>query len=238
MKTQHIIPAIIPDSYDQLQSRLREVQGIVNRVQIDVMDGTYAPTTSWPYAGAGREAFEAIRREDQGLPYWQDFDFEIDLLLKKPEERLSEWALAGAACLIFHVESTDKLEEIAHECYERRIEMALALKPSTDIELLAPFVDRALFVQVMGNDRIGYHGVSLDAKALNTIRAIKTRWPNIVVGVDIGVTAETLPKLCQAGATRFAAGSAVFNFNTPAGAISHLESVIQQHLAPENTEDN
>jgi ribulose-phosphate 3-epimerase len=235
---QHIIPAIIPDSYDQLQSRLREVKGIVNRIQIDVMNGTYAPTSSWPYAGADREAFEAIRREDQGLPYWQDFDFEIDLLLKNPEERISEWALAGASCLIFHVESTDKLEEIAHECYERRIEMALALKPSTDIELLAPFIDRALFVQVMGNDRIGYHGVSLDAKALDTIRAIKARWPNVVVGVDIGVSAETLPKLCQAGATRFVAGSAIFNFNTPAGAISHLESVLKHHLVPEKTDNN
>lgn len=230
MKTQHIVPAIIPDSLDQLQSRLREVLGIVPRVQIDVMDGTYAPTSSWPYAGAGREAFEAIRREDQGLPYWQDFDFEIDLLLKNPEERLVEWTLAGAACLIFHVESTDKLEDIAHECYERRVEMALAIKPSSDIELLAPYIERSLFVQVMGNDRIGYHGVSLDAKALDMIQKIKKRWPNITVGVDIGVSPETLPKLCDAGATRFAAGSAVFNFNTPAGAISHLESIITEHL--------
>lgn len=225
MKTQRIIPAIIPDSLTHLQSRLREVQGVVHRVQIDVMDGTYAPTSSWPYAGAGREAFEAIRREDEGLPYWQEFDFEIDLLLNSPEKRLDEWAIAGAACLIFHIETTEKMEEIVKECYERRIEMALALKPSTSIERLAPYIDRALFVQVMGNDRVGYHGVDLDPTALATVSAIKERWPNTTVGVDIGVSAETLPSLCEAGATRFAAGSSVFNFSSPAGAVSHLEGI-------------
>ncbi|HCC05218.1 TPA: hypothetical protein DEP58_02835 [Patescibacteria group bacterium] len=225
MRVQRIIPAIIPDSLTHLQSRLREVQGVVNRVQIDVMDGTYAPRVSWPYSGAGREAFEAIRREDEGLPYWQDFDFEIDLLLRNPETRIPEWGLAGVACLIFHIETTEKIETIAQECYERRIEMALALRPSTNIELLAPYIERALFVQVMGNDRVGYHGVSLDTSALATISAIKARWPKTTVGVDIGVSAETLPELCSAGATRFAAGSAVFNFSSPAGAISHLEGV-------------
>jgi pentose-5-phosphate-3-epimerase len=65
---------------------------------------------------------------------------------------------------------------------------------------------------------------------LQTISAIKKRWPFVDVGIDIGVSAETLPSLCEAGATRFVAGSAVFNFNTPAGAISHLESIVNQHL--------
>lgn len=230
MKTQHIIPAIIPDSLTHLQSRLNDVHGVVRRVQIDVMDGTYAPTISWPYSGVDRESFEATRKEDQGLPYWQDFDFEIDLLLTKPEERISEWALAGATCFIVHIESTEKIDEIAKKCFELRIEMALALKPSTNIDLLASHVDQALFVQVMGNDKIGYHGVDLDPSALDSIRAIKQRWPDTIVGVDIGVSAETLPELCRAGATRFAAGSAVFNFSSPAGAISHLESITTECL--------
>jgi ribulose-phosphate 3-epimerase len=227
-KTQHIIPAIIPDSLNQLQSRLQEIEGVVKRVQIDVMDGTYAPTVSWPYEGVVRDAFEATRREDQGLPYWQNFDFEIDLLLKNPEKRIVEWILAGAACLIFHVESTEKLKEITQECFERRVEMALALKPSTSLEAIAPYIDRAVFVQVMGSDRIGYHGVSLDPKALEMIRAIKTRWPNTLVGIDIGVNQETIPLLYEAGARRFAAGSAIFSFSTPAGAIFHLETIVEK----------
>ena len=230
MRTQHIIPAIIPDSLDHLQSRLKEIHGSVKRVQIDVMNGTYAPTTSWPYVGTEREVFEAVRRHDQGLPYWQDFEFEVDLLVQNPEEMIVNWALAGAACLIIHTESTKKLKEIQKECYERRLEMALALKPSTDIAVLEPYVEQALFVQVMGSDRIGYHGVTLEEGVVEKIREIHKRWPQVTIGVDIGVNAETIPELCKAGARRFAAGSAVFNFGSPEGAVAHLEDIVSKHI--------
>jgi ribulose-phosphate 3-epimerase len=194
------------------------------------MNGTYAPSVSWPYTGAEREAFEDKRKKDDGIPYWQDFDFEIDLLLEKPEDHVAEWVLAGASCLIVHVESTVKLKEIFDTCTAQRVETAIALKPSTDIKKLEECIDRALFVQVMGSDRIGYHGVTLDKKVLDTIRAIKSRWPQVTIGVDIGVNAETLPQLIEAGATRFVAGSAVFAYSAPSNAIAHLESIVSLHM--------
>jgi len=230
MRIQHIIPAIIPDSLIDLERNLRDVRGVAHRVQIDVMDGTYTTAKSWPYEGANREAFEAIRREDEGLPYWQDFDFEIDLLLKNPEERVEEWQLAGAACLIAHVESTEKLSEFVGACVDKRIEVGLAIKPSSDIELFAPFVETAQFVQVMGNDLVGKQGVPLDEKALDMIRAIKKRWPTLVVGVDIGVHEDTIPQLLDAGATRFAAGSAVYGMGDAARSYQKLERLVSEYL--------
>lgn len=225
MRIQRIIPAIIPDSIDRLERTLRDLRGTAHRVQIDVFDGTYAPGATWPYDGVDRESFEAIRREDNGLPYWQDFDFEIDLLLQHPEEHIEEWAIAGAACLIIHVETTDKLADILADCKNRRVEVALALKPSTDIDVLAPYVNELVFVQCMGNDHVGRYGVPLDPRALEHIRAIKERWPDVVVGVDIGVNEETLPKLKEAGATRFAVGSAIFESGDSVRAFKHLEAV-------------
>lgn len=225
MKTQHVIPAILPDSIEQLERTLRELRTHAHRVQIDVKDGTYAPGLTWPYDRVDRESFEAIRREDDGLPYWQDFDFEIDLLLKQPEQRVEEWAIAGAACLIVHVESTDKLTEIIADCKARRVEVACALTPSTDISVLEPFLEDLVFVQCMGNDNIGRHGVPLDPRVPDKIRAIKKRWPDIVVGVDIGVKEETLSELMNAGATRFAVGSAIFETGEPARAWKKLEEL-------------
>jgi len=225
MRIQHIIPAIIPDSLIDLERKLRDVRGIAHRVQIDVMDGTYTAGKSWPYEGANKEAFEAIRREDEGLPYWQDFDFEVDLLLKNPEERVEEWGLAGAACLIAHVESTQNLSKFVSACVDKRIEVALAIKPSSDIELLTPHIADVLFVQVMGNDLVGRQGVPLDEKALETIRSIKKKWPDLVVGVDIGVNEDTIPQLLEAGATRFAAGSAVYGMGDAARSWKNLEEL-------------
>jgi len=229
MQIQHIVPAIIPESLDHLQKRLREVRGVASRVQVDVMDGTYAPPTTWPYSVADREAFEAIRREDDGLPYWQDFDFEVDLMVREPERRVEEWALAGAKCLIIHIESTERLEDIFRDCEARHVEVALALKPATDIEALVPYAERAVFVQCMGNDRIGYHGVSLDPAVPDKIRALKVRWPQTVVGVDIGVTFTTVPSLIAAGAERFAAGSAIFGGGDAPRAYQELTALVAEH---------
>ncbi|MBP9760033.1 MAG: hypothetical protein KBD24_01550 [Candidatus Pacebacteria bacterium] len=228
MVKQAIVPAIIPVSYAYLEDRLREVRGAVRSVQVDVMDGTYAPTSSWPYIGVEKEAFESLRREDQGLPYWQEFDFEVDLLVRNPEAHINEWALAGITRVIVHVESTDKLAEAVALCQERRLEVALALKPSTDIAMLAPYVDEAVFVQCMGNDRIGYQGVSLDSSVPDKIREIKTRWPDLLVAVDIGVSKETIPALYTAGARRFVAGSAVFGTGEPKYAIEKLHAIVAE----------
>ncbi len=230
MRTQHIIPAIIPDSLERLTAQVREVRSVAMRVQVDVMDGTYAPTTSWPYAGVDRANFEAIRREDEGLPYWQDVEYEIDLLLRRPEDRIEEWTLAGAACVIVHVDSTNALERICAECVDRRVEVALAVSPSTDINLLEPCVSSAVFIQCMGNDRIGRHGVPLDPRTFDTVRAIRKRWGDIPIGVDIGVNEETIPDLIRAGATRFAAGSAVYGSGDAKHAFTTLEALARKLL--------
>ncbi len=223
MYTQHIIPAIIPDSFDSLERRLRDLRGVSHRIQVDVLDGTYAPPVSWPYAGAGRGDFEAASRTDAGLPYWQDFSFEVDLMVACPEEKVGSWLLSGVACVIIHVESTTDISRTISVCRERRIEVALALKPGTAIEQLAPYVGDVSFVQCMGSRRIGYHGVELEAEAVELVRAVHARWPELVVGVDIGVRDTTLERLAAAGARRFAVGSALFSTPDPAGAFRALE---------------
>lgn len=227
MIPQFVIPAIIPESYDYLQSRLRDLRRTVHRVQVDVMDGTYTRAASWPYTGADRAAFEAIRREDEGLPYWQDFDFEIDLMVREPEKHIAEWSLAGAACVIIHAESTDHMDDVIAAANERRLEVALALKPSTDIERIAPFVHEVQFVQCMGSDSIGTHGVALEDRAIAQVRALRARWPDIAIGVDIGVSAQTIPTLLDAGATRFAAGSAIFLAHDSRIAWKELERMVR-----------
>jgi ribulose-phosphate 3-epimerase len=230
MTIQHIVPAIIPESRTHLESRLRDVRDVVTRVQVDVLDGTYAPSTSWPYNSTHGEAFETLRRQDEGLPFWQELTFEIDLMVREPEKHIEAWALAGASSIIIHLDSTEKLVEAIRRCGEHRLEVALAVCPATDIDMLEPFIDIALFVQVMGSDKIGYHGVALDDAAIERIRTIHERWPDVLIGVDIGVNEETIPTLIEAGARRFAIGSAIFNYSAPAGAVSHLQTIVDQHL--------
>ena len=48
-----IIPAIMPESFSDLVDKAARVRGIVPIAQIDIMDGVFVKSKSWPYREAG-----------------------------------------------------------------------------------------------------------------------------------------------------------------------------------------
>ncbi len=221
----HIIPAIIPNSYEELATKASQIKGVVRRVQIDVLDGAYTETpASWPYNGVDVEAWQRLVEQQDGLPHWDALDYEIDLMTKAPEEKIEAWIAAGAVALIIHIESTEHLDDIITHAKERGVEIGLALKPSTDIERLAPWTPQIDFIQCMGNDTIGAQGLALDPRVVGKIEDIRMRFPSGMIGVDIGVNEETAPSLLHAGATRLVSGSAIFTSGNVREAITRLES--------------
>ena len=225
MTRQPIIPAIIPDTEPMLRERLLQVRGLVRVAQVDVMDGSYSETTSWPYEGVAREMFEGEGGIE--LPLWQELELEIDLMVREPEQHVRRWSLAGAARIIVHIESTEHMNEVIEACRETHTELAIGIKPATDAAMLEPYLADALFVQVMGSNEVGKHGVALEESALRQVESIHKRWPEVLIGVDIGVNEETLPKLKEVGAGRFAAGSAIFRSGDAEGAYRALTSAVE-----------
>ncbi|KKW10400.1 MAG: hypothetical protein UY50_C0035G0012, partial [Parcubacteria group bacterium GW2011_GWA2_49_9] len=76
----HIVPAIIPKDFSDIAEKLELVKGTAHSVQIDIADGKFAPNKTWPYIGDHGE-MTGILREEEGLPFWKDFDFEFDLMV-------------------------------------------------------------------------------------------------------------------------------------------------------------
>ena len=103
-----IIPAIIPESFEDLHDKMAEVKGLVSVVQIDVCDGRFVPSKCWPYIGDEEGDFARIMTEDEGFPFWEMLDFEADLMIAKPEETAESWIHAGAKRIILHIESSEK----------------------------------------------------------------------------------------------------------------------------------
>lgn len=209
-----IIPAILPKSFNGLEGNLSRIRGVARAVQIDVCDGVFVPNTTWPYAD--RAVFETIISEKEGLPFWEDFDFEIDLMVQFAKADALEWVQAGAARIIVHVESED-----AHDALEALqefrsldggpgIEVALAISLDTPIEKLESLVQYGSEIQVMGIARIGFQGELFDERAIARVRELKQLYPDFTIGVDGGVTLGIVGVLVEAGATRIAVGSALF----------------------------
>lgn len=206
-----VVPAIIPDNFIHLQDEIEKVASFVSRVQIDIMDGAFAPTKSWPYKDKGDISFEKLVKGEENLPHADKLIHELDMMIEKPEEHIDAWMNAGIKSFIIHIESTTELASIITKTKERYVEIGLALKPSTSIEELEPWIEQINFVQFMGNDKIGYHGVSLDSFVLPSIEGLRKAHPELIIGIDIGVTEETAPILVNQGVTKLVSGSAIFN---------------------------
>ena len=44
-----VIPAIIPNNLEEIKSKILLVKGLVEKVQLDFVDGKYVPPITWPF---------------------------------------------------------------------------------------------------------------------------------------------------------------------------------------------
>lgn len=202
----------MPDNLGDLKEKLKKVRKLVTVVQVDVMDGVFVPSSGWPYGDRDKKHFEIIA--DEGLPYWKELDFEADLMLSNPEEKVKEYIEAGFFRIIFHLESTKNPEEVIKKCRESGVEVGVAIRVSTPLDNVADLENQIDVVQCMGIDRIGFQGQPFDVQTINKIKEIKKRFPQTLVSVDGGVSLENFKSLREAGADRLVIGSALFeSFN-------------------------
>ena len=219
-----IIPAIIPQNFEHLKSQLFLVRGLAPVVQIDVADGIFAPTITWPYGGGDKEIFSKILEGEEKLPFWEDFNFEAHLMIESPENSIDDWLSVGASSLVIHFESSDNLNSLIEKITSRNIVAGLALLPKTPNEKIYPLVDKVGFVQFMGNDEIGRHEVSLDDKVIDKIKDLRQKFPEKPISIDIGVNYNTVADLVRAGATKLVSGSAIFDADNMEEAIEELKN--------------
>ena len=237
-----IIPAILPKDYEDLKNKIALVRGIVPVAQIDICDGVFVKTRSWPFENTRQDLvlntrscldihFRKILNEQEGMPFWQDIDFELDLMVADAVENFDIYTKLGPKRLIFHLEAVgnilnfkDFLEGI--DMYVRdSMEIGVAINPNTLVENIFPIIPFIDFVQVMGIDHEGIQGEDFDEKCLAHIKTLKQKFPDIIISVDGGVNFETAPALISAGASRLVAGSAIFNSDDIIGAIERFKDL-------------
>jgi ribulose-phosphate 3-epimerase len=234
-----IIPAILPKDLDDLRDKMSQVSGQAPLVQIDVCDGKFVPSKSWPYVKGGMEEFDKITAEDEGFPFWDSLDFEVDLMVRNPAEVVDVWVKAGAKRLVLHIESgpnilatVEKLRmdygTAKEETFGLEIGVALDIRtPNEEVFELLDMIDEEGnsiidFVQFMGIDNVGFQNQEFNDQVLEKISDLRGMYPNIQISVDGGVNFDNASDLISAGATRLISGSAIFDSGDIAEAIHDL----------------
>lgn len=230
-----IIPAIMPTSYEDLCNKVSAVVGIAPVVQIDVMDGKFVDNKSWPYMKTEDKDFIRIIRQEEGLPDWQDVDFEIDLMIRDVENEASKWIAAGAMRLVIHYKSEPEevIKRVLKESKEKGVEVILDFELDIDIENIIKILNDLKReeinidgVQIMGIDKIGFQGEKFDHKVLSYVKEIKKHFPEFIVSVDGGIKADYARPLADGGVNRLIVGSAIFGDDSPRDAYEHFRSVL------------
>ena len=219
-----IIPAIIPQDLNIIREKFGQILGLVKKVQIDIIDGEYAPVKTWPFVEKNSDDLMRFARGEEKFPYIDDFILEVDMLVFHPIEYLNDFISLGAKSFVIHIDSTDHIKECIDTIKNSSCEVGLGIKPSVDADLLQPFLPQVDFVQFMGNDRVGYNGVELDNSVVNKIKYFHERHPSAEIQIDIGVNEETIPKLKEVGVSRFISSSSIFNALNIKEAILKLQS--------------
>lgn len=217
-----IVPTIIPQSLADIKEHVERLGGKAGRVQLDVMDGKFSPEPSWPYASESQSKEFRSFAADKGIEKL-GVDIEVDMLVKNPELSIKDWVDAGASGIIIHVDSTDEVGDAIQAVRTNGTEVGLALKPHLHINLIEPFMQDIDFVQIMGNDKVGFHGVALDEGVYGKISRLRESYPELTIAVDIGVDDTTAPKLIEAGANKLASGSFIFGSDDIDEAIHTLK---------------
>ncbi len=238
-----VIPAILTKTYEDLKNKIALVRGVVPIVQIDICDGNFVKSMTWPFLSRSEEKngefmdgdldlhFRRILNEAEGLPFWEDIDFELDLMVADAVENFDIYTKLGARRLVFHLESVGDLETFKDflegiDTYVRDVvEIGVAITPGTPVEQIFPLISHLDFVQVMGIEHVGFQGQEFDERCLEHIKTLKEKYPDLVISVDGSVNFETAPALVDAGANRLVSGSAIFNTDDIIDAVERMQNL-------------
>jgi pentose-5-phosphate-3-epimerase len=170
-----IIPAVLAQDFNELNERLAKFVNITNIVQIDICDGKFVPSVSWPMNSKDQAGVEAILEEESGMPFWEQLDFEFDLMVLNAHKQFDFFTRLGAKKIIFHLEAEteDSFKEFLESLdpyFKDNIEIGLAINTTTDISKLDPFVNYVDFIQCMGIAHDGFQGEQFDERVFGQIK--------------------------------------------------------------------
>ncbi len=231
-----IIPAILEESYGEVLRKLGRIEGAAPKVQLDICDGVFVQAVTWPYLKKveGEPLYETSFREMlatvEEMPYWESFEYELDLMVADPRMRTADLLAIGPSRVIFHIETlTDPLLDLEFLRKEvpGLVSFGIAISPGTELASLYPVIDSGLVdsVQCMGISTIGVQGAPIDARVYTNLETLRKKYPTLSISVDGGVSLETGPKLIASGASVLVAGSAVFAGGNPRTNLLQLSTL-------------
>lgn len=254
-----IIPGILEKDWNSIRDKIETVynrslssvdlssQNIIYRekikkIQIDFCDGLYVKSQTWSpldvlyitEENKSNNNFREINNIlEKGLPYWESFDYEADLMVdglrvdSNGDSNISKYieavAMLGFSHVVLHADNVSVLVKSILKAKEYMLSVAIS---SRDINVIKDIllndiniVNHIDCIQIMGIENIGFQCQPLSDDIVEKIKSIREILNNLIINEDTkirvqidGAMSNDTIQICKdARADDFVMGSAYFN---------------------------
>lgn len=191
-----IIPAILTNDIKEVEEKLTRAEGVVKRIQIDIVDGVFAANKT--IAPSFLEDIET------------DLNLDFHLMTKDPADWVERAVRGGAERIIGQIESMSDQVGFIGKVAEVGLSVGLAIDVDTDIEKIDQTIITNLDVVLVMSVKAGFGGQEFDLSALlkvNELDKIRVRDDTpFKICVDGGINEDNIKKVVKAGADEVVIG--------------------------------
>lgn len=206
-----IIPSILTDSVSVAQSQLDRLAGLVDWIQIDLMDGHFVSERSI-------SAEEAARLQSP-------VSLEAHLMVAEPSRWWRGLPRDRYKRVYIHIEPLLEPADEIRALRDAGFIVGLANNLETPIsafEEYADMVDNILFMSVSP----GRQGQPFNSAVLDKIRECVNQFPDIQIAIDGGVTEAQIEDIVRAGVDDIGIGSLISQAADPVPILNNLRELL------------
>ena len=208
-----IVPAILSHNLADAQNKIKLVEPLVRRVQIDVMDGNFVDNKTLSVDEYANIKTPLIR--------------EAQLMVREPEAYLNDCKNFGIDLVEFHLESLGNPWSVIQKSKSLGLKVGIALNPNTPLERAREYLQSVDLVLLMSVNP-GFGGQEFISETIQRIKLLRAMWPKGIIEVDGGLKKGIVGQCAKAGANFLVVGSGIFGEENPAQTLEELQKEVQK----------
>jgi ribulose-phosphate 3-epimerase len=201
-----ICPTVLAGTPEEYKHQMARISQFATRVHIDLADGQFASTKTIPI--------------DQ---VWWPGGVRADLhvMYQKPFEHYKTFLSLAPQMVIIHAESDGNFLPFAELMHRHGIEVGVALKAESTVELIRPALDWIDYVLVFSGD-LGHFGGQADLSLLSKVEQLRKLKPQLEIGWDGGINNTNATVLARGGVDVLNVGGFIQHASDPRLAYGML----------------
>jgi ribulose-phosphate 3-epimerase len=205
-----IAPSVTARDANEYKHQMDRVARFATRVHIDVADGIFTPV-------------KLLSVEDVWWPGGVRADLHV--MYQKPFAHYKTYLSLAPQMVVVHAEAEGGFIPFAELMHRHGIEVGVALKPETPVELIRPALNWIDHVLIFSGN-LGHFGGSADLKLIDKVSLLRRLKPQLEIGWDGGINNTNARSLAMGGIDVLNVGGYIQHANDPRLAYGTLARAV------------